>query len=337
MRVLVLGGTQWVGAAVATTAVDRGHDVTALARGHSGPAPAGVTFVRADRELPGAYDAVSGREWDAVIDVARQPGQVRGAVEALGSRAGHWVFVSSCSVYADHDEPGADESARLLTAHPGDVAAPESYGEGKVACEEAVLRARGPEGALIARAGLIGGPGDHSGRTGYWPLRFAHPATEDGSVLVPDTPDLGTQVIDVRDLSAWLVESAETRRCGILNAAGDVVPLAEHLETARSVAGHTGPLVTVSSQWLVEHGVEEWSGDRSLPLWLHSEGWEAFAARDASAARTAGLLLRPLAQTLADTLAWELRAGPGRPRRAGLSPADERELIGAARTAAPSP
>jgi nucleoside-diphosphate-sugar epimerase len=237
MRVLVLGGTQWLGSAIATAAVARGHDVTALARGESGPVPPGVTLVRADRTAEGAYDAVSGAEWDAVIDVARQPGQVRSAVAALGSRAGNWVFVSSCSVYAAHDQPGADESAELLPAHQGDVAGPEAYGEGKAACEQAVLEARGREGCLIARAGLIGGPGDHSDRTGYWPLRLAHPATDDGSVLVPDTPTLGTQVIDVRDLAGWLVESSEVRRSGVLNAAGDVIPFAEHLATARAVAG----------------------------------------------------------------------------------------------------
>ena len=276
-----------MGGRVATTAVDRGHDVTALARGHSGTAPAGVTFVRADRDVPGAYDAVSGRQWDAVIDVARQPGQVRGAVEALGSHAGHWVScpparsTPTTTSRAPTSLPGCSQPTRATSPHRSPTGR-------KVACEEALLQARGPEGALIARAGLIGGPGDHSGRTGYWPLRFAHDRGRLGAR--PGHPHLGTQVIDVRDLAAWLVESAEVRRSGILNAAGEVVPLEAHLETARAVAGHTGPLVTVSSQWLVEHGVEEWSGDRSLPLWLHSEGWEAFAARDASAARSAGLL-----------------------------------------------
>lgn len=328
----MLGGTQWLGSTVALEAVARGHEVTALARGESGRVPPGVALVRGDRSEAGAYDAVADAEWDAVVDVARQPGHVRSAVSALGSRARHWVFVSSCSVYAAHDTPGADESAALLPAHEDDTAPPEAYGEAKVACEAAVSGGLADRTFLIARAGLIGGPGDHTDRTGYWPLRFAHPATDDGAVLVPDSPGLGTQVIDVRDLAAWLVDSAETGRGGILNVAGDVVPLAEHLETARQVAGHQGPLVTADPDWLVAQGVQEWSGERSLPLWLHSPGWEGFGARGTGAARAAGLVPRRLADTLRDTLAWELRSGPGRPRKAGLSRADEQALVHAART-----
>ena len=211
MRVLVLGGTQWVGAAVATTAVDRGHDVTALARGTRHRPGRGD--LRARRQgYPGAYDAVSGRQWDAVIDVARQPGQVRGAVEALGSHAGHWVFVSSCSVYADHDEPGADESARLLPAHPGDVAAPESYGgEGRLRrtrCRHVAPRAHSSLGRVssVVPATTRAAPG-----TGPSASRIRRPRTARCS---SGHPHLGTQVIDVRDLAAWLVESAEVRRPG---------------------------------------------------------------------------------------------------------------------------
>jgi nucleoside-diphosphate-sugar epimerase len=327
MRLLVLGGTQWLGSTVAGEAVARGHEVTALARGVSGHAPPGVDLVRADRGEPGAYDVVADAEWDAVVDVARQPGHVRGAVAALSERAQHWVFVSSCSVYAAHDTPGADESAALLPAHPGDTAPPEAYGEGKVACEDAVASHRDEGSYLIARSGLIGGPGDHTDRTGYWPLRFAQPASVDGGVLVPDHPGLATQVIDVRDLAAWLVTSAETRQSGTFNASGDVVPLAEHLACARRVAGHDGPLVPADPEWLAGQGVQEWAGERSLPLWLSTPGWEAFMARGTGAARAAGLVVRPLEDTLRDTLAWELATGPGRPRRAGLLPADERALL----------
>ena len=331
MRILILGGTAWLGGEVARTALERGHDVTCLARGQSGQAPPGVHLVAADRGSALAYDLVADQDWDGVVDVSWQPGLVRGAVAALADLAGTWVYVSSCSVYAEHGTPGADESTPLLDAFEGDVADREAYGEAKVACEQAVLSGVGADHAVIARAGLIGGPGDHTDRTGYWPLRFAHPATDDGAVLVPDANDQGSQVIDVRDLARWLVESVEQQRAGAFNLVGDVHPLGEHLATARQVAGHDGPLVPVPSAWLVERGVQEWAGDRSLPMWLSSPGWEAFGSRSNAAARDAGLELRPLADTLRDTLAWELQAGPGRPRKAGLSPQDEQALIAAAR------
>ena len=330
MRLLVLGGTAWLGHRIASAALDRGHQVTALARGESGSPPDGVRLVRSDRGAPGAYDEVSDQDWDAVVDVARQPGQVRSALAALSERTRHWGLVSSCSVYADHATPGADESAALLPALEGDEATPETYGEGKVACEQAVLEARGSAGALVARSGLITGPGDHSDRTGYWPLRFAHPATGDGSVLVPDSP-LTTQVIDARDLADWLVRCAEDEVTGTMNASGPQVPLADHLATAREVAGHRGELVPVSPDWLTEQGVQPWSGPRSLPLWLPLAEYAGFMGRDTTAAEAAGLACRPLAESLEGVLVWELQQGPGRPRRAGLSPQEERELLAAAR------
>ena len=331
MQILVLGGTAWLGGEVARAALERGHEVTCLARGQSGQAPPGVQMVSADRASATPYGLVSDQDWDGVVDVSWQPGFVRGALTALADRAGTWVYVSSGSVYAQHGTLDADESTPLLPALESDVAQIEQYGEAKVACEAHVLELAGDR-AVIARAGLIGGPGDTSDRTGYWPLRFAHPATEDGAVLVPDAPDQGTQVIDVRDLARWLVESAEQARAGVFNVVGDTTPLGRHLATARELAGHDGPLVTVSTPWLVEHGVEEWSGEKSLPLWLSSPGWEGFGHRSNAAARASGLQLRPLADTLRDTLAWELRTGPGRPRKAGLSPEDERALIAAARS-----
>jgi nucleoside-diphosphate-sugar epimerase len=331
MRILVLGGTAWLGGALAQTALDRGHAVAALARGESGSVPRGVELVRADRSRPDAYAAVAGRDWDAVLDVSRQPGHVRSALAVLRERAAHWGFVSSCSVYAAHDTPGADESAAVLPALAEEEATPETYGEGKVACEEAVLAAVGPDRALVARAGLIAGPGDPTDRTGYWPLRFAHPSADDGAVLVPDSPGVGTQVVDVRDLAAWLVTCAERGTAGVMNAAGPVVPLEEHLATARRVAGHDGPVVAASAEWLAAQGVQEWSGERSLPLWINTPGWEGFGARNTSRALARGLSTRPLEETLTDTLAWEMRSGPGRPRRAGLSPDEERALLALAR------
>ncbi|AUI51581.1 NAD-dependent epimerase/dehydratase family protein [Arthrobacter crystallopoietes] len=330
MRILVLGGTAWLGGQITTAALRRGHDVTALARGESGPVPEGTAFLRADRDSPDAYGAVARQSWDAVVDVSRQPGQVRRAVAALSSRTDLYIFVSSCSVYAGHDVPGADESAALLPALEADVMeSMETYGEAKVACEQHVLDGFGPGRALIARAGLIAGPGDVSDRTGYWPLRFARPAAPDGRVLVPDAPELATQVIDVRDLAAWLVRAAEHNVSGTFNAVGEPMMLPAHLELARKAAGHIGAVVSVAPQRLADAGVNYWSGERSLPLWLPLPEYAGFASRDNSAALAAGLELRPLPETLADVLAWEQAAGADRLRKAGLTVQEERELLAA--------
>ncbi|MEP7034525.1 MAG: NAD-dependent epimerase/dehydratase family protein [Actinomycetota bacterium] len=330
MKILVLGGTSWLGGEVARVGLERDHSVTCLARGVSGQAPLGVTFVSADREEDSAYELVHDQDWDGVVDVSWQPRFVRGAVSALAERTARWVYVSSCSVYGAHDTIGADESAFLLPALTGDHATRDSYGEAKVACERLVLEGNGRDKTVIARAGLIGGPGDHTDRTGYWPWRFAHPAAEDGSVLVPVAQDGLTQVVDVRDLARWLVRSIEDSAAGVFNVAGPATPLAEHLRIARAVAGHAGPLVEVTDQWLLEHDVQEWAGQRSIPLWLHTPGWEGFGARSTQAAVGAGLSCRPLEQTLADVLAWEVARVRPRPRQAGLEAEDERQLIEAA-------
>jgi 2'-hydroxyisoflavone reductase len=330
MRLLVLGGTAWLGRCVADTAVRSGHEVTCLARGSSGDTPRDAEFIRADRTEPGAYEQVADKRWDAVVDVTRQPGQAKGAVAALAGRTNLFVFVSSGNVYADHSEVGQDESGALLEALEGDVMeSMEVYGQAKVACERHVMRAFGPDRALILRVGLIGGPDDVFDRSGYWPLRFARPASEDGSVLVPDAPDLSAQVIDVRDLAASIVDMGARCVTGTFNATGETMSFPQHLQIARVAAGHTGPVVRADPQWLLSHGVQAWMGERSLPLWLDDPDWFGFNARDSTKARRAGLTTRPLNETLADTLAWELTRDRSRTRRAGLSDDDERELLAA--------
>jgi nucleoside-diphosphate-sugar epimerase len=328
MRLLVLGGTAWLGGYITAIGLERGHQVTCLARGASGAAPHGADFRRADRDAADAYREVAREEWDVVIDVSRQPGQVRRATTALAGGTGSFIFVSSGNVYADHATPGDDEGAALLPALAGDVMETmETYGQAKVACERHVRTAFGPDRSLIARVGLIGGPGDIFDRTGYWPLRFTRPAADDGSVLVPDVPDLMTQVIDVRDVATWLIEAGEDGAGGVFNVVGETIPLSGHLAIAREVAGHTGPVVPAGQDWLVAHGVAPWMGERSLPLWLPLPEYAGFSSRDGSAARSAGLVPRPLAETLTDTLAWELTRNLDRPRRAGLSGRDERRLL----------
>ena len=326
MRLLVLGGTAWLGHTVAEAAVRGGHEVTCVARGSG--APAGASLRRADRNDDDALGEVASSRWDAVIDVARQPGQVRRAVRDLEPVADRFVFVSTCSVYASQAEVGADESGALLEPLRADVTdSPEEYGPAKVACEQAVLDGFGPDRSVIVRPGLIGGPGDPSGRTGYWPLRFARPSNPERRVLVPSVPELPTAVIDVRDLAEWIVRLAGGGSAGIFNAVGDPVLFPAHLETARSVAGHTGPLVLAEEGWLTARGVAQWSGARSLPLWLADRSWYGMNTRSNAQARTAGLALRPLAETLADSLAWDLRHLTDLGAGAGLTDTDERELL----------
>lgn len=225
MDLLILGGTAWLGSEIARQALADGHAVTCLARGSTAPPPTGASHIAADRDRPDAYDAVRGRHWDAVIDVARQPGHVRGAMAALAEHTEVVVYVSSISVYADHSKPGATESAALLPPLDADVMeSMETYGEAKVACEQGVVDAVGGDRAVLVRAGLIGGPDDSSDRTAYWPGRFARPSTDDGTVLVPAGAGLRSQLIDVRDLAAWILAVVPGNARGAFNATGHSLP-----------------------------------------------------------------------------------------------------------------
>lgn len=332
MKLLVLGGTAFLGREVARAGLAAGHDVTCVARGESGPVADGARLVRADRAGDG-LGGVEDERWDAVVDVARDPGQVARAVAALRGRVGHWGFVSTGNVYADHSVPGADESTPLLEPLASGGDAPDEYGAKKVACERNVVDGIGPDRVLVARAGLLGGPGDTSGRTGWFPWRFAHPAvpsstSSPGEVLVPDALGDPAQVLDARDLAAWLVRCGEAGTSGVLDAVGPTTTLGGVLDAAREASGASDvAAVAADAAWLSEQGVEPWMGPRSLPLWLPFPEYAGFAARVGDAARGLGLTTRPLVETLRDTLAWEEVRPTDAPRRTGLEDGDERDLL----------
>ena len=272
------------------------------------------------RDTEGGLTGVSAERWDAVVDVSRHPGQVRRALGQLD--AGHWVLVSSGNVYADFSGVEQDEGSPLRQALEGDVmTSMEVYGEAKVACEEAVRAA--PVTSTVVRSGLIGGPGDWSGRTGYWPWRFVHPVDEE--VVVPDHPEFPCALIDVRDLAAWIVTVAENRLEGTFNATGPTTSLGEVLDLARDLGGARARPRPVPGPRLAELGVTAWMGPRSLPLWIDDPQWRGFATLDTTRARESGLRTRPLRETLADAAAHEeVRVTP---RQAGLSDEVEREVL----------
>ncbi|MFE5410434.1 NAD-dependent epimerase/dehydratase family protein [Microbacterium sp. NPDC056569] len=318
--VLVLGGTGWLSGRIAERWADAGASVTCLARGGR-DARYGTTLVVADRNDPDAYDEVARREWDEIVDVSSNPDHVAAAVAALGERTRHWTYISTVSVYAADDVPGADESAELLGAPAPD--ADEDYGRAKVRAEASVRSSLGFRAAIV-RPGLIVGPGDPTDRFGYWVGRFALAGA--GDVLVPDTADRGAQVIDVDDLAEFVQAIGHERWTGVVNAVGDPVALDRLFADARVIAGHSGTLAAVDDDWLQQHGVAYWMGPRSLPLWLPA-GMPGFWTRSNAAYRLLGGRLRPLGDTLARTLADERDRGLDRERRAGLTRADELELL----------
>ncbi|TWP53069.1 NAD-dependent epimerase/dehydratase family protein [Lentzea tibetensis] len=326
MKILVIGGTLFLSKTVAAEAVSRGHDVLCAARGASGRVPDGAGLVHVDRDTESAYDKLRGERFDAVVDVARTSVTwAREAVRALGQDAGHWTFVSSCSVYSDHSAPGRHETLDPIEDDPTAEFTSERYGAQKVAAENAVREAL-DDRAFILRAGLITGPGDPSDRFGYWPARMS----DGGQVVVPDVPDQAAQHIDVRDLAAWIVDAAEQRLTGTFDGTGPSEPLGMLLgEIAGATAAQGTELVRVPEAVLDRANINPWAGPRSLPLWLPASH-RAMMFRDAGPALAAGLKTRPVAETALDSLEYERGLGIDRPRKAGLTHAEEAEVLTAA-------
>lgn len=320
MRLLILGGSQFLGRAIATHARAAGHDVTCAARGLSGPIATGTRFVMIDRDTTDGLAPLAGATFDAVVDVARHPGQVRRAVAALKRPGVHWTFVSTVSVYADNRTPGQHAgTAALREAATADVehSTDALYGAAKAACEQAV-----GNDAFICRAGLIVGPEDPTGRFSYWPARLAR----GGEVLAPGSPDDPVQFIDVRDLAQWIVHAAAIGLTGIYDGIGPIRTRGEVLAECASALNPSCRFTWIDRAFLEAHDVRRWAGPRSLPMWLPLPDFAGFMTRDTSPAREAGLTARPPAVTARDTRAW-LRASKG--PVVGLTEDEEKAVLAA--------
>ncbi len=318
MRLLVLGGTKFLGRAAVAEALARGHEVTLFNRGETNPGlfPE-AEKLRGDRD--GDLSALEGRVWDAVIDPSGfVPRVVRASAELLRG-SGQYVFVSSGSVYAEPYFPGYDESAPTVELEdPASEEVLRDYGALKAACED-VVREVFPDAHTNVRAGLIVGPHDGSGRFTYWPLR----ASLGGEVLAPGVREQLTQFVDVRDLGAWMVEACEREITGTFNASGEPVSMGAALEAC----GVSDP-VWVDEEFLVEREVGAWM---ELPLWVPKDT-AAFLQMSVAKAVDAGLSFRPVEETARDTLDWARDTGAELVTEtpygtAGLDPAKEAELL----------
>lgn len=327
MRILVLGGTRHVGRAVVESALAREDEVTTLNRGQSGPAPAGVESLVADRtDAEALRAALEGREWDAVIDTwSGAPRFVRDACRLLRGRAGHYGYVSSRSVYSPPMLPDLDESAPVVDGDPADES-DEDYAAAKRGGELAAQEAFG-DAALLARAGLILGPYEHVGRMPWWLKRIER----GGDVLAPGPADQPIQYIDGRDLADWMLLAAERGVGGAFNTVSRPghTTMGELLETAVAVVGSDARLVWLSPEEIEEAEIGAWV---ELPVWLPPTGDYAGLHRgDVSAAYAAGLACRPVGETIADTWAWLQAEGePARPANrgsVGLDPEKERQAL----------
>jgi 2'-hydroxyisoflavone reductase len=317
VRLLLLGGPKFLGRALIDAALEGGHELTLFNRGTTGAdLYPDVERIVGDRD--GGLDGLGGREWDAVVDTSGYLPRVVGAsATLLADAVEHYVFVSSISVYASFAEVVDEDAPLAELSAPGSEDIPADYGALKALCEQEVERAF-PGRATTVRAGLIVGPHDPTGRFTYWPHRVAR----GGDVLVPGPAWRPVQLIDVRDLAAWILRAAEERLKGPFNATGPST-MGAVIDAARRVAGATARPVEVDDAFLGDQGVGEWM---ELPLWVdtRNEPWRRFMEVDTSRATAAGLSFRSLDATVAATLT-EASIVEG----VGLEPERERELLAA--------
>jgi 2'-hydroxyisoflavone reductase len=326
-RILILGGTGFLGPKTIAAALARGHTVTIFNRGKREkllPLEHQVEHLYGNRdpELPAddergpdgkllrpdgsprGLEQLAGRSWDVVIDNSGYfPRMVSASAQLLAKNAAQYIFISSISAYADNPPQGGDEDTRLATIADPTVetmgAEFENYGALKALCEQAAAAAF-PGRATIVRPGYIVGPGDPTDRFTYWPARIAR----GGDVLAPGAPDDPLQWIDVRDLAEWLVTLAERGTAGAFNALGPATPArwGDVLGTCVAAAASGAKLTWVPAAWLEENGM---GGEDAFPIWTAPVGkYAGFHRWSNDRAETAGLTFRPMADTAKALLAW---------------------------------
>ncbi len=321
MRILILGGTVFLGRHILDAALAAEHEVTIFNRGrHHARLPQAVERLYGDRD--GNLAALAGRRWDAVIDTCGYvPRVVRDSARLLAEGVERYTFISTISVYRDPSAPGLDESAPLgeLADAATEKITGQTYGPLKAACERVVAETY-PGRALCVRPGLIVGPHDPTDRFTYWPGRVA----QGGRVLAPGHPEREVQFIDVRDLAEWIVRMVERGRTGVFNATGPARPLTMLglLEACRKAAGSDAEFVWLDDDFLTAEGVHPYI---EAPLWVPG----AHDTADCGRALAEGLVFRLLEETIQDTLAWDRSRPAGAARAAGLKPERERELLAA--------
>ena len=321
MKLLVLGGTKFLGRHAVDAALADGHNVTIFTRGKTNAElfPE-VEHLTGDRD--GALDALAGRSWDGVVDTSGYvPRIFRQSVELLRDAVERYVFVSSVSVYGDFREPVTEETPVAELEDPASEDVEADYGALKAACEAVLDEVYGDRGASV-RAGLIVGPFDPTDRFTYWPRRLA----DGGDVLAPGDPAAPVQFIDARDLGAWLVRLAAGGPGGVFNATGPAEPLTlgALLDEANDAIGAGARLVWTDEQRILDAEVQPWM---ELPLWIPGDEYSGMQRTDIRRALAAGLTFRPVRDTVLDTLAWSREAGEQRPT---LTREREREILAGA-------
>ncbi|WP_106401597.1 NAD-dependent epimerase/dehydratase family protein [Actinocorallia populi] len=324
MKVLILGGTRFVGTIAAQEAVSRGHHVTVFNRG-TRPAPAGTAMLTGDRL--GGLDALRTGSWDLVIDTWKgAPRAVRETARLLAGRAGHYTYVSSRSVYAQPAPPGGDESGPLVEGAAPD-AGDVPYPQAKLGGEMAVAESFGDR-ALFARAGLVLGPYENVGRLPWWLDRVSR----GGTIPAPGPADLPLQFIDARDLARFLLDHPATGGAFDLIGPPGHTTMRGLLEACAAATGTAPDLRWLSPEQVEAAGVEPWS---DLPVWLPpGELHDTMHSGDPAKALARGLVCRPAAETVAGTWAWMRSSGWSAPdtvfgRKVGLSPEQEKALLAA--------
>jgi len=331
LRILILGGTGFIGPHQVSYALARGHKLTLFNRGHEPDAWGGrVEELIGDRQT-GDLKSLEGREWDVCIDnPTTLPFWVRDAGKVLAGKVKQYIFISTISVYADN-KPGEDEAAALVPYTGKDAMAETSAGEHRElygplkAISEAEAKRQFGDAVTIIRPGLIAGPGDETDRFTYWPVRLS----KGGDVLAPGDGKDWVQFIDARDLAEWTIRMAETRTLGVFNASGParVLQMRPMLDAVRAGVGSDAKFVWVSDAFLDANKVSAWS---DMPVWVPRNSDDAgFVQRNTEKALAAGLIFRPVAKTASDTLAW-FKTQPAERQaklRAGLAADREAELL----------